>query len=72
MVIKGEALFKFRHMHTGEAYELRTSGAKAEVVETVPGWTHDITNTGQDEMVVMLWANEVFDRERPDTFACPL
>jgi len=72
LVIKGEALFKFRHMHTGEAYELRTSGAKAEVVETVPGWTHDITNTGQDEMVVMLWANEVFDRSRPDTFTCLL
>ena len=72
LVIKGEALFKFRHMHTGEAYELRTSGTKAEVVETVPGWTHDITNIGQDEMVVMLWANEVFDRQRPDTFACPL
>lgn len=72
LVIKGEALFKFRHMHTGEAYELRTSGSKAEVVETVPGWTHDITNTGQDEMVVMLWANEVFDRQRPDTFTCLL
>lgn len=72
LVIKGEALFKFRHMHTGQTYELRTSGAKAEVVETVPGWTHDITNTGQDEMVVMLWANEVFDRQRPDTFTCLL
>lgn len=72
LVIKGEALFKFRHMHTGEAYELRTSGDKAEVVETVPGWTHDITNTGQDEMVVMLWANEIFDRQRPDTFTCLL
>jgi UDP-2-acetamido-2,6-beta-L-arabino-hexul-4-ose reductase len=70
LVIKGQALFKFRHMHTGESYELRTSGTKAEVVETVPGWTHDITNIGQDEMVVMLWANEVFDRARPDTFAC--
>ena len=72
LVIKGQARFKFRHMHTGEVYELVTSGDKAEVVETVPGWTHDITNIGQDEMVVMLWANEVFDRERPDTFACPL
>lgn len=72
LVIKGQARFKFRHMHTGEVYELVTSGDKAEVVETVPGWTHDITNIGQDEMVVMLWANEVFDRTRPDTFACPL
>lgn len=72
LVIKGQARFKFRHMQTGEAYELVTSGDKAEIVETVPGWTHDITNIGSDEMIVMLWANEVFDRERPDTFACPL
>ncbi len=72
LVIRGQARFKFKHMQTGETYELITSGAKAEVVETVPGWTHDITNIGADEMVVMLWANEVFDRARPDTFACPL
>lgn len=72
LVIKGEARFKFRHMQTGETHELHTSGAKAEIVETVPGWTHDITNIGNDEMVVMLWANEVFDRAKPDTYACPL
>ena len=59
LVIKGEARFKFRHMQTGETHELVTRGDKAEIVETVPGWTHDITNIGQDEMVVMLWANEV-------------
>lgn len=70
LVIKGQARFKFRHMHTGETHELLTSGDHAEIVETVPGWTHDITNIGQDEMVVMLWANEVFDRAQPDTFAC--
>ena len=49
-------------MQTDEMHELVTSGAKAEIVETVPGWTNDITNIGSDEMVVMLWANEVFDR----------
>ncbi len=72
LVIKGQARFKFRHMQTGEIHELVTAGDKSEVVETVPGWTHDITNIGAEEMVVMLWANEVFDRARPDTFACPL
>jgi UDP-2-acetamido-2,6-beta-L-arabino-hexul-4-ose reductase len=70
LVIKGQARFKFRHMQTGQTHELVTSGDQAQIVETVPGWTHDITNIGTDEMVVMLWANEVFDRARPDTFAC--
>ena len=72
LVIKGEARFKFRHMQSGETHELLTSGDKAEIVETVPGWTHDITNIGSEEMVVMLWANEVFDRAKPDTYACAL
>lgn len=72
LVIKGTARFKFRHMHTGERHELVTDGSKAEIVETIPGWTHDITNIGDEEMIVMLWANEVFDRARPDTYACPV
>lgn len=69
LVIKGAARFGFRHIVTNERYEVFTSGDKPQVVETVPGWTHDITNVGEDEMVVMLWANEIFDRDRPDTIA---
>ena len=72
LVIQGTARFKFRHMQTGQAHELVTDGARAQIVETVPGWTHDITNIGTDPLVVMLWANEVFDRDKPDTFACAL
>jgi UDP-2-acetamido-2,6-beta-L-arabino-hexul-4-ose reductase len=47
---------------------LETRGEQPQIVETVPGWTHDITNIGTEEMVVMLWANENFDRRYPDTF----
>lgn len=72
LVIKGEARFGFRHIVTDEYYALETSGSKPEIVETVPGWTHDITNIGQEEMIVMLWANEIFDREHPDTYARPV
>ncbi|MDN3649318.1 NAD-dependent epimerase/dehydratase family protein [Reinekea marina] len=72
LVIKGKACFRFRHMFTGEFYELHTDGGQPEIVETVTGWTHDITNVGDDEMVVMLWANEIFDRENPDTYAKPV
>lgn len=69
LVIKGEALFRFRHLLTDELVELRTIGTTPQVVETIPGWTHDITNIGSDEMVVMLWANEIFDRLKPDTIS---
>jgi UDP-2-acetamido-2,6-beta-L-arabino-hexul-4-ose reductase len=69
LVLKGEAVFKFRQIVTDDYYELTASGEQPIVVETVPGWTHDITNVGTDEMIVMLWANEVFDPDAPDTFA---
>lgn len=69
LVIKGEALFRFRHLLTNELVELRTNGGTPKVVDTIPGWTHDITNVGSDEMLVMLWASENFDRENPDTVA---
>ena len=70
LVIKGHALFRFRHMQTKQFSELETTGEVPEIVETVPGWTHDITNVGKGEMIVMLWANEVFDPQRPDTYKC--
>ncbi len=72
LVIKGKACFRFRHMVTGEFYELFTDGDSPEIVETAPGWSHDITNVGDQEMIVMLWANEIFDREKPDTYTSPV
>jgi len=69
LVIKGQAEFKFENISTAERHQLTVNGDAPEIVETVPGWSHDITNIGDDELIVMLWANEIFDRERPDTFA---
>lgn len=69
LVIKGKARFGFRQILTDETFEIVVSGEESRIVETVPGWTHDITNIGSDELLVMLWANEIFDRDRPDTIA---
>lgn len=67
LVIRGKARFKFEQIITAEKYSLCVDCSNLQVVETVPGWSHDITNVGEDELVVMLWANEIFDRQRPDT-----
>jgi UDP-2-acetamido-2,6-beta-L-arabino-hexul-4-ose reductase len=72
LVVKGSARFRFRHTLTQELHELMTSGDKPEIVETIPGWSHDISNVGDDEMIVMLWANEIFDRDYPDTYVDPV
>lgn len=69
LVIRGTARFGFRHVDTGERTAVTVAGDDTRVVETIPGWAHDIANVGDDELIVMLWANEVFDRARPDTIA---
>jgi len=72
LVIQGQARYRFRNIDSGEYYELVKTAEDAEVIETIPGWTHDITNIGTVDLIVMLWANEIFDRSRPDTFMCPI
>ena len=69
LVIKGSAWFRFRQVLTNEYYEIHTSGDNPKIVETVPGWTHDITNIGEEELIVMLWANEIFNLDYPDTIS---
>lgn len=69
LVIKGEATFRFRHVVTNESVKFNVSGGVPTIVDTIPGWAHDITNVGDDELIVMLWANENFDKGNPDTFA---
>lgn len=69
LVIKGSAHFGFRNIISNETHEIVVHGGEGRIVQTVPGWTHNITNIGTEEMVVMLWANEIFDRLKPDTIA---
>jgi UDP-2-acetamido-2,6-beta-L-arabino-hexul-4-ose reductase len=67
LVIKGQAKFCFRHILTNERYQIFTTGDLPKIVETIPGWAHDITNIGQDEMIVALWSNEILDKNKMDT-----
>jgi len=69
LVINGRAKFGFRHIITDEKIYIEVSGEDPQIVETIPGWAHDITNIGMEEMIVMLWANEIFQRSAPDTIA---
>ena len=69
LVIRGKALFKFKNIINDDSFEILTSSKKMEIVETIPGWAHDITNVGNNELYAIIWANEVFDHNIPDTFA---
>jgi UDP-2-acetamido-2,6-beta-L-arabino-hexul-4-ose reductase len=69
LVVQGKARFGFRHVVTDETHEIITTSKKLKIVETVPGWSHDITNIGTGDIIVILWANEIFDHDNPDTIA---
>ena len=67
VVIKGQAQFGFRNLITNETHYLATSGDESKIVETIPGWAHEITNIGSKELIVLVWANEIYNRQVPDT-----
>ena len=68
LVIQGKALFRLVNIISKEYKEIELFADNPLIVESIPGWTHDIKNTGNEELIVMLWANEIFDKENPDTF----
>lgn len=68
LVVKGRASVKLRHVITGEVTEFITSGEKLEVVDIPAGYTHNIANIGTEDLVTIMWANEIFDKEKPDTY----
>ncbi len=67
LVVKGNAKFKLKNMATKEAVEFKLSHANPKVIESIPGWTHYIKNVGNDDLIVLLWSNEVFNVKKPDT-----
>ena len=68
MVVSGTGLIQFRRIDGEELLEYHVSGEKLEVVDIPPGYTHNIINLGHTDMVTIMWANEAFDPERPDTY----
>lgn len=67
LVVRGRAVFRFRDIRGGQVHQIEATAGDAPVVETVPGWAHDITNIGDEEVIVILWASEAFDPRKPDT-----
>jgi len=70
LVVSGLARMRFRQLVSGETCEVMLSSEKPQVMDTIPGWVHDITNVGDNEAIIMLWANEIYDQQQPDTIPC--
>lgn len=68
LVVKGEGIIRFRKIDTDAVTEYRVSGSKLQVVDIPVGYTHSIVNVGIEEMVTVMWVNEIFDKNYPDTY----
>lgn len=68
IVVKGEADIKFRKVGETKVISYHTTGDKIEIVDIPCGYTHNIANTGVNDCVCVMWCNECFDPDHPDTF----
>ena len=68
LVVKGEGVIRFRDIYSEEVIEYVVSDEKLEVVDIPVGYTHSIVNTGEEDMVTIMWVNELFDPNNPDTY----
>ena len=69
IVVKGHGLIQERKIGTGEVIEFEVSGENIQAVHMLPGYTHNIINLSEtEELVTVMWANEQFDKDKPDTF----
>lgn len=68
IVVSGTGFIRFRKIGNTKVIEYPVSSEKIEVVDIPTGYTHNITNTGDTDMVTVMWASECFDPDRPDTY----
>ena len=69
IVVSGHGLIQEREIGTDDIIEFEVSGEKIQAVHMIPGWTHNIINLSETEdLVTIMWANEIFDPNHPDTF----
>ena len=68
LVVSGTGVIRFLRLGCDEVIEYPVSGSKLEVVDIPTGYTHNIENTGDTDLITFMWANESFDPAHPDTF----
>ena len=68
LVVSGEAVIRFRKMDGADVLEYRVCGGDMRVLDIPPGYTHNIENVGETDLVTLMWASELFNPEKPDTF----
>jgi UDP-2-acetamido-2,6-beta-L-arabino-hexul-4-ose reductase len=67
LVVSGKGVIRFRKVDEIDVIEYHVNGDKFQVLDIPPGYTHNFENVGDTDMVTIMWANEKFDPDNPDT-----
>lgn len=68
VIVSGKALFTFKNIVNLDKFDLKVTGDYPQIVETLPGWNHSIKNMGNEKLSGIIWSNEVFNKDKPDTY----
>lgn len=69
LIIEGEAEFVSKNLDSEEIFKINVNSSEPQVIDTIPGCVHAITNVGKTDLKALVWANEIFDKDKPDTIA---
>ena len=72
LLIDGSVKFNFKELYTGKKYSIKISEKNNKIITTVPGWIHDIVNSSNKTAKLVVWANEVFSKKKPDTYSASM
>jgi len=72
LVISGRGVIRLKHVISGQILEFYVSSEALEVIEIPVGYTHNIENLGKQDMIVLIWCNEIFDKNKLDTYMFPI
>lgn len=68
LVVSGKGIIRFRKIEESKVIEYSVNGDQLTVVDIPPGYTHNIENIGENDLITIMWCNEVLDKDKPDTF----
>ncbi len=68
LIINGSASVRFRKIDSDEVLDYNLSGEQLEIIDVPVGYTHSIENIGNDDLITLIWSDELFDPKNPDTY----
>ena len=72
IVLSGTIIFKMKSLNDGKLILKKINEKNIAEIISVPGWSHEIKNSGKQKAIILLWSNEIYDNKNPDTYYKPI